>query len=123
MTTVFVYGTLKKAHGNNVLLRTAKYLGEALTNQKYQTVEGGIPYVIHPDNTHPDAEKRRVVGEVYEVDEATLEDLDSLEGHPNWYRREIISTTRGDAYCYLMPDNKLCTSDNTMKVNGDYYEF
>lgn len=123
MTTVFVYGTLKKAYHNNYLLRTAKYLGEALTDQPYQMVGVGIPYVIHPDNTHPDAEVRRVVGEVYEVDDATLEDLDSLEGHPDWYRREEISTTRGDAYCYLMPADVRSASDSTVKVNGDYYEF
>lgn len=31
-----------------------------------------------------------VVGEIYKVDKQTLSELDTLEGHPNWYRREPI---------------------------------
>jgi len=34
-----------------------------------------------------------VIGELYEVNEKTLEALDELEGHPAWYKRTMLSVS------------------------------
>jgi gamma-glutamylcyclotransferase (GGCT)/AIG2-like uncharacterized protein YtfP len=46
-----------------------------------------------------------IVGEVYEVDEDTLDALDALEGHPDWYCREKVETPWKKAWVYLMPED------------------
>ncbi len=45
-----------------------------------------------------------IVGEVYEVDEATLAELDRLEGHPEFYRRTEIALADGARVeAYVLP--------------------
>lgn len=80
---VFVYGTLRKGYGNHVFLEGSKFLGKAKTKEKYTMYARGIPFVSH----EPMVE---ITGEVYEVDDFTLNRLDTLEGHPNWYIREKV---------------------------------
>ncbi len=88
METVFVYGTLKRAHGNHRLLAGSKYIGTGLTKDKYVMYEDGIPYVSESFSL------TNISGELYDVSRATLDDLDMLEGHPIWYKRKktIIKT-------------------------------
>lgn len=76
MHRVFVYGTLKKGYGNNRLLMDSALKGTALTCDEYDLRNCGFPYLIKESL----ATKRQVVGEVWEVDDATLERLDRLEG-------------------------------------------
>ena len=85
MEKVFVYGTLKRGHGNHFLLENSKYLGSGITDNKYVMYTSAIPYVSKQLNL------TTILGELYEVDELTLNDLDMLEGHPTWYKREIVS--------------------------------
>ncbi len=82
MEIVFVYGTLKKAHGNHRLIHGSKYVGTGLTKDKFVMYEDGIPYV---SKRYPST---NISGELYQVSKATLADLDMLEGHPIWYKRE-----------------------------------
>ena len=85
MEKVFVYGTLKRGHGNHVLLRGSDFLGPSLTKEIYTMYRSGIPFVSKSPGT------TRVIGELYNVDELTLNHLDMLEGHPTWYKREQIN--------------------------------
>lgn len=98
-TLVFVYGTLKKGHGNHGLIAGfinvdhSKYTGEnkfvghdKILGRIYSL--GGFPGL----KEHPDG---KVHGEVYEVDAPTLERLDRLEGHPHMYERRLIETVEG----------------------------
>lgn len=108
---VFVYGTLKKGFGNNVLLADAEFLGEAITADETYVMTGrGIPFVhLVPEDGHS------IVGEVYNVTEPQLRSLDGLEGHPTWYERQeipVILNYRAEgphllpdtiAWIYLMP--------------------
>lgn len=82
---VFVYGTLKKGFSNHRLLAGSEYLGTAQTVEKYAMYTTGTPIVLKDEAVSP------IHGELYRVNEATLVALDSLEGHPDWYRREEIS--------------------------------
>ena len=83
-TKIFVYGTLKRGHGNHVLLKDSEFLGPALTVNKYVMYRAGIPYVSKS------LELSGIMGELYSVDELSLNYLDMLEGHPTWYKREKI---------------------------------
>lgn len=92
-TTIFVYGTLRNGFNNHFLLHSAKFLGEAVTEPKYNLVGDGIPFLISGDKS--------VVGEVYSVTPEELLDLDYLEGHPNGYTRletkvKMVNSTNGE---------------------------
>jgi gamma-glutamylcyclotransferase (GGCT)/AIG2-like uncharacterized protein YtfP len=81
---VFVYGTLKKGFSNHRLLSGAEFLGPAQTVQKFAMYTTGTPIVLKEEAVSP------IFGELYRVDEKILAALDSLEGHPDWYRREEV---------------------------------
>ena len=103
---VFVYGTLKRGWGNNRLISqvdTSRFLGHAYTGDVYYFAKSGCPFVIEDEklvaNPSDDNLMGIVLGEVYEVDETTLGQLDQLEGHPNWYMRETVDVRKlGDRF-------------------------
>lgn len=55
-----------------------------MTRNKYAMYVSGIPFVIVSEPVS------QISGELYEVDDQTLDKLDALEGHPNWYKREQV---------------------------------
>ena len=86
MYNVFLYGTLKKGFHNHPLIEKGEYMGDAYTCKEYSMLVctmTGIPFVVKEEN-YP------IMGEVYSVDKKTFNDLDRLEGHPTFYRRELI---------------------------------
>lgn len=98
---VFVYGTLKKGHGNHYLLEDAEYLGRCIVRGKFRMISlTYYPGVVRK----PDAEPAPILGEVYRVTEEELAALDMLEGHPNFYRREKVDTPFKKAWMYFLPE-------------------
>jgi gamma-glutamylcyclotransferase (GGCT)/AIG2-like uncharacterized protein YtfP len=80
---VFVYGTLRQGQCNHrYFLGRSKFLGMVKTKKRYALYGHGIPVLSRA------ASVSQVIGEVYEVDDATLLNLDRLEGHPDMYERE-----------------------------------
>ncbi|WP_101759902.1 gamma-glutamylcyclotransferase [Oceanicoccus sp. KOV_DT_Chl] len=95
MHKVFVYGSLKQGGHNHYFLSQSSFIGRCRTEPAYELFTlGSFPCVVSGGTTS-------VQGEVYEVDNSTLEKLDELEGHPDWYQREQITTVYGAAYLYL----------------------
>ena len=95
---VFVYGTLKKGHGNHRLLEKAKFLGKHITKAKYTLLDlGPYPAVLNAGDSS-------IKGEIYEIDQNTLRDLDRLEGYPHLYQRHKITSPHGEAWMYTMED-------------------
>lgn len=87
---VFVYGTLKRNNWNNAhYLSTSNFLGTSYTRDKFTLYSSGIPFV------HSSPPTCRIKGEVYEVTNATLVRLDSLEGHPHSYERRLTTVRVG----------------------------
>lgn len=111
---IFVYGTLRKGFGNHRLLSSAKFLGNARTNEKYGMFGGGIPFVNKHTPHYP------IVGEIYEVDEPTLKRLDGLEGHPDWYYREPIKATLEDTGEVVEAEIYFNDYSNNLFPTGDY---
>ena len=82
---IFVYGTLKSSSWNHGLIQHCKKLCDH-TVIGFELLENKIPFMIRTNNPED-----RVRGEIYECDDRTVESMDRLEGHPDWYRREIVS--------------------------------
>ncbi len=76
MTKVFVYGTLKRGGGNHALLARQQFLGPARTPPGYTLYSlGEYPGMVRsPDNM------TGVIGELWAVDSACLQQLDEREG-------------------------------------------
>jgi gamma-glutamylcyclotransferase (GGCT)/AIG2-like uncharacterized protein YtfP len=63
-----------------------------------------------------------VIGEAYEVEEHHLHNCDRLEGHPNWYKRQMINVSISgrdeEVFIYEMPEhpshNQLCSIIDNM---------
>ena len=105
MEKVFVYGTLKSGFSNNILLSQSTLLGPGVTESLYAMYEDGIPYVSKS------SEQSQISGEVYMVDSQSLDNLDLLEGHPRWYKREKTKIS------YFNVDGELTTDDAWLYFN------
>lgn len=114
---VFVYGTLRRGGGNDYLLRGSKPIGLAKTVNNYTMFIRGIPYVNKNIETYP------ILGEVYEVNSSTLDMLDELENHPDWYTREPIRVRleeTGEIITASIYFNNF--SSDIPHTSGDYFE-
>jgi len=98
---VFVYGTLMRGFGNHRLLLTSKFIGEHVTANRYKMVSlGSCPAVCKATRRYIDqlpsevVEERSlyrpVAGELYEVDDEALVNLDALESNGSFYERELV---------------------------------
>ena len=76
MNLVFVYGTLKKGGSNHHCLKDQKFLGAARTIPGFRLYDLGG----HPGMIPLPEDQAGVIGEVWEVDAASLAQLDVLEG-------------------------------------------
>ena len=83
MTKIGVYGTLKKGEANHHILKNCEYLGDRILQNVAITDRSGFPFAFKKKGY-----RTRV--EVYKVNQSTLETIDYLEGHPDWYKREKI---------------------------------
>jgi gamma-glutamylaminecyclotransferase len=84
---IAVYGTLKKGYSNYYhYLTGSKYVGGGKTKNKYPLIKDGLPYVVNKPGIGHNIEV-----DVFKVSDQTFENIDSLEGHPIWYKREQIT--------------------------------
>ena len=80
---IFVYGTLKRGFVRYSALREQRYIGIACTEPKYAMFGyGGFPALV--DQTLAEASnvtaEKRIYGELFEVDDACVQELDKIEG-------------------------------------------
>jgi gamma-glutamylaminecyclotransferase len=113
LSTVAVYGTLKSNKHNHARYLSGCYaLGKGRTLDNYPLVINGLPYLLDRKG-----DGHRVSVEVYRVDEDTLDALDGLEGHPDWYQRKQVTVqldTGGtvSAWVYFQPSNSNIDTGN-----------
>lgn len=94
MKTIFVYGTLKRGFSRHSVLKDQKYLGIAKTEAKYaMCAYGGYPALVDDklaEKSNLVADKA-VFGELYEVDESCIVELDIIEGveHGLFERKDV----------------------------------
>ncbi|MBI5687585.1 MAG: gamma-glutamylcyclotransferase [Verrucomicrobia bacterium] len=113
-TRVFVYGTLRSGNSRHHYLKKAKLLGKGRTKEQYALYLGVTPYVVKNQQVS------WIVGEAYEVDKRTLQQLDLLEQCPNWHYRESVDVIMDDgrefdAMMYFAHERK-----RTVVLSGDF---
>lgn len=122
-TKLFVYGTLQEGHGNSRLLSSSTKVGPAVTKEKYVLGTVGFPYLFSSDDFPADM-YHPVAGELWELDsEETLRRIDSLEGHPHHYQREVIELADGtEAWAYMQKNSHAAHYCYQCRVNeeGNY---
>ena len=83
MKLLFAYGSLKQGFGNHPILNQSPVFLATLKGYVLLTRGGSYPAIK--------AGLGMVEGEVYEITDAKLKAIDQLEGHPNYYKREIVT--------------------------------
>lgn len=107
---VFVYGTLKSGMVRHGVLRESEKIGEDAIKGTMINL-GSFPGVVLQGNDI-------IHGEVYYVNERTLETLDHIEGHPCFYKRVKVRSCVADDeeecravgdhfWCYTLPESYL----------------
>ena len=96
---IFVYGSLRRGRRAHRLIAHARFRGEARTVASFRLLDlGAYPGLVAGGTTS-------VVGEVYDIDDATLEVLDRFEDHPEMYRRTPVDLDDGrTVVTYLLID-------------------
>lgn len=89
---LFTYGTLMRGYWNNFYLDNARYLGDFQTCVKFSfsILNGGIPAVKESWGSCPANMLAPVEGELWKVPFEDKDNLDTLEGHPDFYKRCVI---------------------------------
>lgn len=113
---VFVYGSLMQGFGNHPLLAQADFLGAASTLPGFTLVNLGAFPGMHHDSKSGGV----VTGELYAVNAVELSDLDGLEGHPDFYRRQLITVGDEPTFTYILPHGGWGT--NGAIPSGDWHD-
>lgn len=116
MIDVFVYGTLRKGYTNHFYLNKAEFLGNATTKEHYGMFGGRIPFVNKNYALYP------IEGELYRVTPSELKELDRLEGHPEFYRRERIQVVMNDTNEVVEAFIYFCDYNTNPFKSGNYAE-
>ena len=101
---VFVFGTLKEGFPNFATNRGTRVPGVFITKERYPLYlvgERHSPWLIDsPGNGE------QISGQVFEVDQATLDAMDKLEriSEPDGYRRVVLAVESGDVINSLSLD-------------------
>jgi len=114
---VFVYGTLKSGYRNHYLL-------EAYDAVKVSTKE--IVYSLRDLGAYPAVflnGKHCIKGELFtDVSDATMRNIDQLEGYPIFYNKKWIELSNGEfAWMYYLPDDSEYQHCEKM-VDGEWLE-
>ncbi len=106
MANIFVYGTLKGGGSNHARLHGRKFLGAAHTMPGYTLYSLGD----YPGMVAEASDQEGVHGELWQVDDANLPELDEFEGVPEGlYRRAVVplvpphAKLKAEAYFYARP--------------------
>lgn len=118
MPLVFVYGSLRKGLANHTKLRDAVYKGPFRTKEDYYMIglkSKAYPYVTS-EKLHESLTHTHITGELYEVSEDLLAELDILEGHPTNYTRTRVAleplSSKGasmEAWMYVLTNAEIQT--------------
>jgi gamma-glutamylcyclotransferase (GGCT)/AIG2-like uncharacterized protein YtfP len=110
---VFVYGTLMQGEHHHESLAGAHFLGLAETLPQFDLVQIDYYPALIPGGN------KKVVGELYRVDDATLQHLDQLEEVPGYFVRERIELADGrSAFAYLLPRER---AEGSTPIDSGYF--
>lgn len=110
MSTLFVYGTLKRGGPNHAYLAAQTFLGAARTQPGFTLYSLGD----YPGMVRAPGDREGVTGELWSVDDVCLAELDRLEGLGEglYERADVLlvppaPVPSAQAYLYLRPHHGL----------------
>jgi len=112
---LFVYGTLMRGMSNNDLLADSKFIAEATAEHVKLIDLGYFPGMIEGGSYD------EVTGELWEVSEETLEQLDVLEGHPSHFVRSKLVVHSEDNFFVVTRGYKAARAKKTELVCAYFY--
>jgi gamma-glutamylcyclotransferase (GGCT)/AIG2-like uncharacterized protein YtfP len=113
---VFVYGTLRSGGAGAMAVRfpTAKFIAEAKVSGRLYDL-GAYPGLLL------NAADSLVLGEVYEVDDETLNELDEFEATSHYQRRQAeISLGANSRICWTYEPKPEFYAPRTLITSGDW---
>lgn len=116
---VFIYGSLRQAceHSMSVRFPNSKFMGNATVNGLLFDL-GAYPG-LRSNKSDP-----KVVGEVYEVDDELLDELDRFEVSSNYLRKETVAQLGEQTkVCWVYEPDPEYYSLSKLITNGDWVEY
>ena len=94
---LFVYGTLRRGERAHRLLGGAPLVAHGRTEPRFRLVDmGGYPALVEGGAT-------AVAGEIYDVADARVPELDRFEEVPELYQRVLLPIGDYVAWAYVLP--------------------
>jgi len=116
---VFVYGTLRRGGAGAMSIRfpSSKFMGDANVSGSLYDL-GTYPGVLLNESNS------LVIGEVYEVDDEILNELDEYEALSHYRRKQVeISLGTHRRICWIYEPNPEFYSHRTLITSGDWIEY
>jgi len=116
---VFVYGTLRSGSPHSMSLRfpTSKFIADAKVSGSLYDL-GAYPGLLVNES------KSTVTGEVYEVDDQVMHELDDFESSSDYWRKQIeISLGAQKRLCWTYEPNPESYSLRRLIASGDWIEY
>lgn len=93
---ILVYGTLKQGYSNHHLLEHSKYVCTTITTDKYfMGSYYAFPIVLENNADY------NIVGEIYEISDETLQEVDLLESNGTLYERKRVRVKDFDKLVWM----------------------
>ena len=116
---VFVYGTLRRGSARAMSIRfpNSKFIADAKVSGKLYDL-GAYPGLLL------DESDSLVIGEVYEVDDEILAELDDFEASSEYWRKQVeVSLGTQQRTCWTYEPDPAIHSPHTLITSGDWIEY
>ena len=116
---VFVYGTLRRGGAGAMSIRfpDSQFIADAEVRGSLYDLGAYPGLLLNESNSS-------VIGEVYEVDDATLNKLDDFEASSHYWRKQVeISLGTHRRICWIYEPNPEFYSPRTLITSGDWIEY
>ena len=116
---VFVYGTLRRGGAGAMSIRfpNAKFIADAKVSGSLYDLGAYPGLLLNESNS-------LIIGEVYEVDDETLNKLDDFEVSSHYWRKQVeISLGTDKRTCWTYEPNPEFYSPRTLITSGDWTEY
>ena len=116
---VFVYGTLRRGSARAMSNRFpgSRFIAEAKVSGRLYDL-GAYPGLLLDESNSP------VIGEVYEVDDQILQELDDFEASSDYLRKQVeIALDTDRRRCWIYEPNPESYSLRTLITSGDWIEY
>ena len=116
---VFIYGTLRRGSAGAMSIRfpSSQFIADAKVGGNLYDL-GAYPGLLLDDSNSS------VIGEVYEVDDEILNELDDFEASSNYSRKQVeVYLGSHKRICWIYEPDPECYSLHNLIWSGDWIEY